>query len=464
MRKFYKPMLAQTAEAPFNSKEWIFEIKWDGIRAISYINDESSLRSRNNKELKQNFPELEELRNLAKNVVLDGEIIVLQNGICDFQTVIEKSKITSKRDIERLAQEFPATYVVFDILEKDGKQVIDLPLIERKKILDKALKEGKHVVLSVFVEEDGELYYREAIKKGMEGVMAKKKDSSYKPGLRSENWLKIKKLRSCDCVIFGYTAGKGERKTDFGALILGLFDGKKPTFIGKVGTGFSGDVMTELMKSFHKIVSYEPTVEVIGVSEKITWLKPELVCEVIYQVVTKDLKLRMPRFRTIRTDKKPLECTLDQIRPKTLGEYKSKRDFSVSPEPQGESETSSTRIFVVQEHHARRLHYDLRLEKDGVLKSWAVPKGIPEKPGDKRLAVQVEDHPYDYAKFEGTIPEGQYGAGLVTIWDKGTYDTKIWNEDMIEFILHGQRLNGRCVLTRFKKAGENNWLLLKTKE
>ena len=118
---------------------------------------------------------------------------------------------------------------------------------------------------------------------------------------------------------------------------------------------------------------------------------------------------------------------------------------------------------MVQEHHARRLHYDFRLERDGVLKSWAVPKGIPETPEDKRLAVQVEDHPLDYAKFEGEIPQGQYGAGKVIIWDKGTYETKVWDEKMVEVILDGKKLKGRYVLVPLKKAGEKNWLMLKAK-
>ena len=119
---------------------------------------------------------------------------------------------------------------------------------------------------------------------------------------------------------------------------------------------------------------------------------------------------------------------------------------------------------MVQEHHARQLHYDLRLEKDGVLKSWAVPKGIPETPSQKHLAVQVEDHPLEYATFEGEIPKGEYGAGNVKIWDKGSFNAKFWDENKIEVTLKGNRLTGRYVLVRLKKAGENNWLLLKGKE
>jgi bifunctional non-homologous end joining protein LigD len=121
-------------------------------------------------------------------------------------------------------------------------------------------------------------------------------------------------------------------------------------------------------------------------------------------------------------------------------------------------------VYVVQEHHARRLHYDLRLEKEGVLKSWAIPKGLPEVPGDKRLAIQVEDHPLEYRGFEGEIPKGEYGAGTVKIWDKGAYEPVIWNDDMIEILIKGNRIQGRYVLKRFKKAGKNQWLILKVRE
>jgi DNA ligase D-like protein (predicted ligase)/DNA ligase D-like protein (predicted 3'-phosphoesterase) len=468
MRHIYKPMLARSAQKPFNSNDWIFEVKWDGIRAISYVNDELTIRSRNQKELKNSFPELNELQNLARNVVIDGEIVVVKDGKSDFQIVIERSKATKVSDVAYMVQQSPASYIVFDILEKDRKTLVDFPLIERKRILQETLKEGKRVVISVFVEGEGEIYYKEALKSGMEGIMAKKKDSHYELGVRSANWLKVKKPSTCDCAIFGYTAGEGKRKETFGALILGLYDRNKPVYVGKVGTGFSETVSKQLTAMFELIIADQKTLEGVDAPEKITWVRPELVCEVTYQIVTKDKKLRMSRFRSLRTDKKPLECTLDQvrqnIRPNRLQEYTSKRDFTVTPEPKSAQSNAETQIFVVQEHQARRLHYDLRLEKEGVLKSWAVPKGIPEKTGDKKLAVQTEDHPMGYAGFQGTIPEGQYGAGTVKIWDRGTFETKIWKDDMIEFALKGERLQGKYVLAKFKKAGEKEWLLLKARD
>lgn len=150
-----------------------------------------------------------------------------------------------------------------------------------------------------------------------------------------------------------------------------------------------------------------------------------------------------------------------------LEEYVKKRDLGKTGEPLVSSAESDSPIFVVQEHAARRLHYDFRLGREGVLKSWAVPKGIPEKPGTRRLAVQTEDHPVEYGGFEGTIPKGHYGAGTVRVWDRGSYGLKTWTDDKIEFFLKGERLKGMYVLVRLKKQqtgkpqNGKDWLLIK---
>ncbi len=146
----------------------------------------------------------------------------------------------------------------------------------------------------------------------------------------------------------------------------------------------------------------------------------------------------------------------------SLASYRNKRDFEETPEPRGNiAEYMGGKIYVIQRHDASHLHYDLRLEIDGVLKSWAIPKTPPEEKGVKRLAVQVEDHPIGYANFEGVIPEGQYGAGTVRIWDKGEYDLLEKSEDKIIVDIEGQRLKGIYYLVKFKGRGENNWLFFK---
>src|SRR5205807_5500370 len=162
-----------------------------------------------------------------------------------------------------------------------------------------------------------------------------------------------------------------------------------------------------------------------------------------------------------------------------LTEYRAKRNFRKTPEPAaGKDKPHKKPIFVVQEHHASRLHYDFRLEDEGVLKSWAVPKQPSMDPAQKRLAVRVEDHPLAYGDFQGTIPEGHYGAGAVTIWDKGTYDNLLAQKPVpqtvtegieagrLEFTLHGKKLRGRFALIRMqgKALGKDNWLLIKMKD
>lgn len=476
--RYYKPMLALSATEAFTDPDWIFEIKWDGFRAIAYIEEPFSIRSRNGKELKQNFPELQQLTSLAKNIVVDGEIVIMQHGALDFQALLERGQALSAGEIKR--QRAPTVYIVFDILEKDGRPLTNLPLMERKAILKDALKEGPNVLLCDYIEEKGEAYFALALEKGLEGVVAKKKDRCYEEGLRTGSWLKIKKLKTCDCIIFGYTRGEKGRAQTFGALLLGLYDvNKRPVYVGKVGTGFTEQILKTLIDKFEKITTDEAHFS----AEKgdiVTWLKPQLVCEVIYQSVTKGGRLRMARFKRLREDKPSEQCTLDQLNgvkasakeskpaapvSEKLSEYVSKRDFQATPEPVGSSEDKEPNVYVVQEHHATHLHWDFRLEHEGVLKSWAVPKGIPEQPKIRHLAVETEDHPYEYASFEGVIPEGQYGAGTVKIWDKGHFETKVWAPDKIEVKLKGERLHGTYVLVRLKKSGsDKNWLILKGKD
>jgi DNA ligase D-like protein (predicted ligase)/DNA ligase D-like protein (predicted 3'-phosphoesterase) len=456
----YQPMLAEPAATPFSGEEWLFEVKWDGIRAIAYVGDRLQILTRNDNDITRNFPELTELSRLASNVVLDGEIIVMKRGRPDFQAVARRVQATKREDIEREARETPCTYVVFDILEKDQEPLTGKLLKERKRILRESLRDGEHVIVSSYIEVEGKAYFEAAVAKGLEGVVAKKLDSPYRLGERSKEWLKMKKVKTVDCVVVGYTRGTGNRADSFGALLLGLYEGDKLTFVGRVGTGFTDKTLRELLAAFHPYETSEPQVAVSNFPTGSTWLKPSLIAEVAYQNLTDDARLRAPRFLRLRSDKAPRDCTITQVRPVTLEEYKGKRDFSKSPEPIGEAKPAGNR-YVVQEHHASHLHWDLRLEREGVLKSWAVPKGPPEKTGDKRLAVAVEDHPLEYGGFEGVIPEGEYGAGSVKIWDSGTYESKEWTEEKIEFIVHGERLSGLYELVRFRKAGEKNWLLFK---
>jgi bifunctional non-homologous end joining protein LigD len=164
----------------------------------------------------------------------------------------------------------------------------------------------------------------------------------------------------------------------------------------------------------------------------------------------------------------------------SLAKYKQKRSFTKTPEPTGGASSSDSLQFVVQKHAASRLHYDFRLEMEGVLKSWAIPKGPSLNPEDKRLAMMVEDHPFDYKDFEGIIPEGNYGAGTVIVWDMGTYEPLAPNDGSkkgqnsillkelktgsLKFRMNGKKLKGEYALVRTKGRGENSWLLIKHRD
>jgi DNA ligase D-like protein (predicted ligase)/DNA ligase D-like protein (predicted 3'-phosphoesterase) len=458
----YQPMMARTVEHPFNDPNWVFEVKWDGIRAIAYVNDGVSLKSRNKKELIEKFPELMELSDLTKNIVLDGEIVILKEGLPNFQAVAQRNQLQKLPDIQLIAAQRPATYIVFDILEAEGVSLLNRPLNERKNILSKQLKSGKYVIQSDQIREYGIEYYQAVVQKNLEGIIAKRSDSTYQPGIRSPDWLKIKKVKTCDCVVFGYSPGKGSRSGLFGALILGLYDGGKPVYVGKVGTGFTNQDLARISRKIKAMNVEVPWFDEKDIPPDSKWIQPRLVAKIGYREITQDQRLRDPRFQGFREDKPAPLCSINQIKPQLLEEYYKKRDFSKTTEPKGGLEVEVGNRYVVQKHDARKLHYDLRLERDGVLVSWAVPKGIPIEPNEKRLAIQTEDHPLEYGGFEGIIPKGQYGAGTVEIWDHGFYVPVKWESNKVEVVIAGERVKGRYELIRLEKS-EKEWILFKKK-
>lgn len=279
-----------------SNKNYIFEPKLDGYRAIAYINKDINLISRNNLNLNSKFPELLNFRKniKAKSCILDGEIVALdKNNVPDFSLLQRGNK---------------TAYIVFDILMKDGKILTDLPLIERKKILNQTVKNGTKIEKNLFTK-DGKDLWKVMIEKNYEGVMAKLENSKYYPGSRSKVWLKIKKLNTTDCIIIGYS--ESPRRT-ISSLLLGLYDSnKKLQYIGKVGTGFTQETLDNLEEKFKKLeTTKSPTAEKIKSREILHWLKPKLVCEVAFLEFTKDNHLRHSVFKRLRSDKKPIQCTM----------------------------------------------------------------------------------------------------------------------------------------------------------
>jgi bifunctional non-homologous end joining protein LigD len=316
--KLIKPMLAYSSK-PFDSQNFIFEIKFDGTRCIAYVDVENRKVKFLNRRMKffhDRYPELQEIWKdvKAKKVILDGEIVVFEKGKPNFQKLAEREQIENKARIELLAKIMPAIFIVFDILYLDGEDLINLTLQERKKILERVVVQSERILQSEYVVGKGKEFFRKARQLGLEGVVAKKLDSVYELATRSRNWLKIKSEKTIDCVIAGYTLGAGWREKYFGALILGVYRKGKLHYIGRVGTGWDENFLQELKKKLEKIKTKKmPFEEEPKFPSGIVpvWVKPKLVCEVKFMQLTKDFMLRAPSFVRMRTDKEPEECILE---------------------------------------------------------------------------------------------------------------------------------------------------------
>ncbi|WP_281170737.1 DNA ligase D [Aequorivita capsosiphonis] len=281
-----------------------------------------SLYSRNGISYNQKFkPITDELASIPHDVILDGEMVILnEDGVSDFEKL---QNYDSKNSNERLR------YYVFDILFLNGHDMHQLPLIERKGILPDVLEGLKQIVYCDHVEDMGTTFYNRAIEAGLEGVIAKKKDSLYFPEYRSENWLKIKAINTEDCIICGYTEANSGGAA-FGSLILGMLENKELEYVGNCGSGFSDQQKKELVALFKPYISEEsPFPKKINLKGRTqTWLKPKLVCEVKFSEWTKNGVMRHPVFKSLREDKNPEEVIENREIKKDISS-KSKNSSSV---------------------------------------------------------------------------------------------------------------------------------------
>ena len=315
--KGIKPMLATLVDAPFDDPDWQYEVKWDGYRALAFINKgEVEIFSRNNKSFNEKFYPIYNLLQKADiNAVLDGEILVLdEKGRSNFGDL---QNWRSEADGELV-------YYVFDLLWYDGKNLMDLPLNQRQAILKDILpaNDDRLRVSKVF-NASGIEFFKAAEKMELEGIIAKKKSSTYSPDNRSKQWLKVKVHKRQEVVIAGFTKNEDTSK-QFSSLLLGVFDGSELQYVGKVGTGFSDKVQKEMMEQFKPLITDKsPFSTIPDVNKgsrfrpnppkaKATWLKPELVCEVAFSEVTSDGVFRHPSFQGMRIDKQANSVTREE--------------------------------------------------------------------------------------------------------------------------------------------------------
>ncbi|HSE29164.1 MAG TPA: non-homologous end-joining DNA ligase [Candidatus Saccharimonadales bacterium] len=298
MPKNVKPMLCTLVDDPFDGDDWIFEIKWDGYRAIATKNKTHiELYSRNGNDFSQKYTRITEaILSLKDDVVLDGEIVVVdKTGHAHFEWMQNWSS----------KSEGTLYYYAFDILWLNGKDLTSLPLIERKQILQKTIKASAVLRYSDHIEKQGKQLFKQAQKSHLEGIVAKKINSKYQQNVRGGNWLKIKTHLRQEAVIGGYTEPMGSREY-FGALLLGVYEKGKFVHIGSSGGGFEQSVLKKLYEQLKKLeIKHSPfTTEPVAKS-KIHWVEPRLVCEVSFAEWTSGGTMRHPSFEGMRDDKKP---------------------------------------------------------------------------------------------------------------------------------------------------------------
>ena len=313
-----KPMLASLIEEPFDSDDWIFEIKWDGYRALAgKRNGKVELQSRNNLSFaKKYYPVTAALQEWNVNAIVDGEIIAVDDeGNTDFQHLQAWQK-TGKGQL---------FYYVFDLLWLNGLSVTHLPLIERKQILESIIPKDGIIRYSDHIPSSGKEFFGLAVEKGLEGIMAKKADSLYYPGLRTQQWLKIKTHRRQEVVIAGFTRGRNSRQY-FGALILGVYANKELVYIGHTGSGFNQTSLGEVYKKLEPLITERcPFNKKPKTNMPAVWVKPRLVAEVKFQEWTNENILRIPIFLGLREDKNAEDVKKETSSMKTPASAKTKK-------------------------------------------------------------------------------------------------------------------------------------------
>lgn len=302
--KNIKPMLIGIETEPFDSPDFIYELKLDGERCIAYLDSEKTeLRNKRNIKMLPKVPELSEIhKNIKCKCILDGELAVIKNGKPDFFEIQRRSLMSNPLKIKLASEQHPACFTAFDILYYEDKQVTDLPLMQRKEILQSVIKnEDNKFSISRFIEERGIEFYNLTKVQELEGIVAKRKDSKYYFDKRTKDWQKIKYLKDEDFVVCGYIL----KENNVTSIILGQYRNGILIDKGHVTLGISQDAFTKI-SSMQRLS--EPLFESNSDNSQAIWIIPELVCTVKYMMKTQNGGLRQPVFKGLREDKKAEEC------------------------------------------------------------------------------------------------------------------------------------------------------------
>jgi bifunctional non-homologous end joining protein LigD len=313
-----RPMVCRAGELPTTSRGWTCEFKWDGVRAVVYI-DGGRVRivSRNDLDITGAYPELHALGRAlgARPAVLDGEIVVFDDSNRpSFSLLQQRMHVRAPAAARRLSTQIPVSYLMFDVLHLDGRSTLDRPYAERRTLLESLGLSADHWATPASYRERPSVVLDAAVASGLEGVVCKRTNSPYLPGRRTGDWVKVRAMRDQEVVVGGFTPGKGSRSGGVGALIVGIPEGRGLRYLGKVGTGFTDVDLTELAARLEKLrrktspfVGELPKAQVSAA----TWVRPVLVGEVRFSEWTSSGRLRQPSWRGLRPDKSPANVVVE---------------------------------------------------------------------------------------------------------------------------------------------------------
>jgi bifunctional non-homologous end joining protein LigD len=313
-----RPMLCRAGQLPATARGWACEFKWDGVRAVVYVDGgRVRIRSRNDLDVTEAYPELHAMGRAlgSRPAVLDGEIVAFdESDRPSFGLLQQRMHVRNASAIRRLARQIPVSFLVFDVLHLDGRSTLQLPYTERRKLLESLSLTGDHWVTPASYRGRPEAVMEAARSAGLEGVVCKRLQSTYQPGRRSDDWVKVRAFRTQEVVVGGYTPGQGSRAGGVGALVVGIPEQAGLRFAGKVGTGFSEADLADLAGRFAKLrrktspfVGQLPKAQVA----EAVWVRPSLVGEVKFSEWTSSGRLRQPVWRGLRPDKSPDEVVLE---------------------------------------------------------------------------------------------------------------------------------------------------------
>jgi bifunctional non-homologous end joining protein LigD len=430
----YHAMLATLVNDVPTGKGWLFEVKWDGYRALAYVHaGEARLVSRNGNDLTARFP------NVAKAVpaavktpdcVLDGEVCALdENGRSSFSAMQQAKPGT------------PIVYYVFDALEIDGKPLADLPLVERHERLEQLLDRRNRTVRLSETFEDGDALLEAARQQQLEGILAKKADSRYLQGKRTRDWLKIKTRHEQEFVICGYTKGQGRRAGTFGSLVLGVRKANELVYVGNCGTGFTEKTIDELLAKLRPLERPTPPFREVPKMPKVrkgdvVWVEPKLVCEVVFVEWTHDGHLRAPSFVGLRDDKSPRDVRREE--PPATEVKRGKRELKLSnldkvfwPDEgitKGDLIDYYRSVADVLVPHLRDRPFTMRRYPDGVAGKAFFQKDAPSHMPDwiSRFHVQVSTREQPRRKRWIDAPVVNEELALLWMVNMACIDMNVW--------------------------------------